>query len=111
MVFFKFICSIKEPADFKSSSNSPPSSGVLICVVLLSKCSITQIIPSAYIGTVKLNDSLTGDHSYILEEHHPAIITEYDFRCVQDAKRNRSNIVTDETGTHRKSTKYSSKKK
>lgn len=77
-----------------------------------SKKTIENILSNKkYIGTVKLNDSLTGDHSYILEEHHPAIITEYDFRCVQDAKRNRSNIVTDETGTHRKSTKYSSKKK
>lgn len=77
-----------------------------------SKKTIENILSNKkYIGTVKLNDSLTGEYAYILEEHHPAIITEYDFRCVQDAKRNRSNMITDETGTHRKSTKYSSKKK
>jgi len=77
-----------------------------------SKRTIENILSNKkYIGTVKLNDSITGEHEYILEEHHPAIITEYEFRCVQDAKINRSNIVTDETGTHRKSTKYSSKKK
>lgn len=41
---------------------------------------------------------------------HPAIITREQFAQVQTERERRSNIVVDETGRHRKNSKYSSKK-
>ena len=38
----------------------------------------------------------------------PAIVSEDMFNAVQEERKRRSNIVTDETGTHRKKEKYSS---
>jgi hypothetical protein len=64
-----------------------------------------------YTGTVTLLDSATQEYEYQMKECHPLIITESEFRAVQEEKKRRTNIVTDESGTHRSSKKYSSKKK
>jgi site-specific DNA recombinase len=46
-----------------------------------------------------------------MKECHPPIITESEFRAVQEEKKKRSNIIINDDGTHRCSEKYSSKKK
>ena len=77
-----------------------------------SKRAIENILTNEkYIGTVRLTDSLTGEYEYLVKDNHPPIITEDVFRDAQEAKKRRSNIVTDENGTHRSDNKYSSKKK
>ena len=50
----------------------------------------------------------TGDR-YMLSDVFPAIITKEMFDAVQVERLHRSNMVTDENGTHRKSSHYSSK--
>ncbi|WP_242954283.1 recombinase family protein [Clostridium oryzae] len=64
-----------------------------------------------YIGTVTLLDSATQEYEYQMKECILSIITESDFRAVQEEKKKRSNIITDDHGTHRSSKKYSSKKR
>ncbi len=64
-----------------------------------------------YTGTVTLLDSATQEYEYQVKECHPPIITESEFRAVQEEKKKRSNIVINDDGTHRSSKKYSSKKK
>ena len=48
--------------------------------------------------------------TYLATSSHPAIITREQFARVQAERERRSNIVVDETGRHRKNSKYSSKK-
>ena len=48
--------------------------------------------------------------TYLATASHPEIITSEQFAQVQDERERRSNIVVDETGRHRKNSKYSSKK-
>jgi len=64
-----------------------------------------------YTGTVTLLDSSTQEYEYQMKECIPPIITESEFRSVQEEKKKRSNIVTDDDGTRRSSKKYSSKNK
>lgn len=64
-----------------------------------------------YIGIAVVNASGEEGHIYKLNNSHQAIITKDTFDAVQDEKLKRSNVVTDESGTHRSSTKYSSVKK
>ena len=71
----------------------------------------TMLSNEKYTGTVTLLDSATQEYEYQMKECIPPIITESEFRTVQEEKKNRSNIVTDDEGTHRSSKKYSSKKK
>ncbi len=63
-----------------------------------------------YIGTVRLLNSGKNEVHYVSENNNPSIISEEKFKAVQIEKANRSNIVTDENGTHRKNKKYSSKR-
>jgi len=77
-----------------------------------SKRSIEKMLENEkYTGTVTLLDSATQEYKYQMKECHPPIITESEFRAVQQEKKKRSNIATDENGTRRSSRKYSSKKK
>jgi site-specific DNA recombinase len=77
-----------------------------------SKRSIEKMLENEkYTGTVTLFDSATQKYEFQLKECHPPIITESEFRDVQEEKKRRSNIVTDDDGTRRSSKKYSSKKK
>lgn len=69
------------------------------------------LVNEKYIGTVRLTDSVTQNYVYMMKDSHPPIITEDVFRVAQDAKAKRTNVVIDENGSHRKSKKYSSKKK
>ena len=71
----------------------------------------TMLKNQKYTGTVTLLDSATQEYQYQMKECISPIITESDFRAVQEEKAKRSNIVTDNDGTHRSSKKYSSKKK
>lgn len=71
----------------------------------------TMLSNEKYTGTVTLLDSMTQEHSYQMKDCIPPIITESEFRSVQEAKARRSNIVVDEDGVRRNAAKYSSKKK
>lgn len=71
----------------------------------------TILANEKYTGTVTLLDSATQEFAYQMKECIPPIITESEFRAVQDAKKMRSNVVTDDDGTHRSNKKYSSKRK
>ncbi len=71
----------------------------------------TMLANEKYTGTVTLLDSATQEFAYQMKECIPPIITESEFRAVQDAKKMRSNVVTDDDGTHRSNKKYSSKRK
>jgi site-specific DNA recombinase len=64
-----------------------------------------------YTGTVSLLDSATHEYEFQMKECHPPIITESEFRAVQEEKEKRSNIVISDSGMHRSNKKYSSKKK
>lgn len=70
----------------------------------------TMLSNEKYTGTVTLLDSATQEYLYQMKECHPPIITESEFRSVQEERTKRSNVVTDEKGTHRRDKKYSSKK-
>lgn len=71
----------------------------------------TMLVNEKYSGTVTLLDSITQEYSYQVKDCVPPIITEGEFLAVQEAKKKRSNIVTDGDGTHRSCKKYSSKRK
>lgn len=71
----------------------------------------TMLVNEKYTGSVTLLDSATQEYSYQMKECIPPIITESEFRAVQDEKKKRSNVVTDGEGTHRSNKKYSSKSK
>lgn len=71
----------------------------------------TMLENEKYTGTVTLLDSATQKYEFKMKECHPPIITESEFRAVQEERQKRSNVVADENGTHRSNKKYSSKKK
>lgn len=71
----------------------------------------TMLANEKYTGTVTLLDSATQECQYQMKECHRPIITESEFRSVQEERLKRSNVVEDGDGTHRSSKKYSSKKK
>ena len=76
-----------------------------------SKRSVEKMLENEkYTGTVTLLDSATQEYKYQMKECHPPIITESEFRAVQEEKKKRSNLVRDDNGTRRSSKKYSSKK-
>jgi len=77
-----------------------------------SKRSIEKMLENEkYTGTVTLLDSSTQEYKYQIKDNHPPIITENEYRSVQEEKMKRSNIVADDDGKHRRNKKYSSKKK
>ena len=63
-----------------------------------------------YIGIAVVNVDGEEGQIYRLNNSHPAIISNEIFDAAQDEKLKRSNVVIDDNGTHRSSTKYSSKK-
>ena len=63
-----------------------------------------------YIGIAVVNVDGEEGQVYKLNNSHPAIISNEIFDAVQEEKLKRSNVVIGENGTHRSSTKYSSKK-
>lgn len=64
-----------------------------------------------YIGISVVNVGGKEGQIYKLNNSHPAIISKEMFGAVQEEKLKRSNIVADENGIHRNTTKYSSKNK
>lgn len=64
-----------------------------------------------YIGVSVVNVGGKEGQIYKLNNSHPAIISKEMFDAVQKEKLKRSNIVADENGIHRNTTKYSSKNK
>ena len=63
-----------------------------------------------YIGISAVNVGGEEGQIYKLNNSHPAIISKEMFDAVQKEKHKRSNVIVDENGTHRNTTKYSSKK-
>ena len=59
-------------------------------------------------GQRKGKNEISG--GYLATDNQPAIIPREIFTAVQEEKRRRSNIVVDETGRHRKKSRYSSSK-
>lgn len=77
-----------------------------------SKRAIEKMLENEkYTGTVTLLDSATQEYEYQMKECHPPIITESEFRAIQEEKKRRSNIVINDEGKHRSGKKYSSKTK
>ena len=77
-----------------------------------SKRAIEKMLENEkYTGTVTLLDSATQEYEYQMKECHPPIITESEFRAIQEEKKRRSNIVINGEGKHRSGKKYSSKTK
>ena len=75
------------------------------------KRSIEEMLSNEkYIGVSVVNVGGKEGQIYKLNNSHPAIISKEMFDTVQKAKLKRSNMVTDENGTHRSGKKYSSKK-
>ena len=70
-----------------------------------------MITNEKYTGTVTLLDSATQEYQYQMKECCPPIITESEFRAVQEEKKKRSNIVTDDDGMRWSCKKYPSFKK
>lgn len=64
-----------------------------------------------YIGVSVVNVGGKEGQIYKLNNSHSAIISKEMFDAVQKEKLKRSNIVADENGIHRNTTKYSSKNK
>ena len=64
-----------------------------------------------YIGISAVNVGGEEGQIYKLNNSHPSIIPKEMFDTVQEEKMKRSNIVADENGIHRNTTKYSSKNK
>lgn len=54
-----------------------------------------------YTGAVTFLDSATQAYQYKMNEFHSSIITESEFRVVKEERTKRSNVVTDDDGTHR----------
>ena len=84
-----------------------------------SKLAIEKmLVNEKYVGDVRVakpqgkrkgDIEVTG--GYLMSDAHPAIISREVFSAVQEERERRSNVVTDETGTHRKATRYSASKK
>lgn len=64
-----------------------------------------------YTGDVRLLKTGKSEVHYLAKDNNPAIISKEVFKAVQIEKKRRSNVVKDKNGCHRKSEKYSSKKK
>ena len=76
------------------------------------KRSIEEMLSNEkYIGVSVVNVGGKEGQIYKLNNSHPAIISKEMFDAVQEEKLKRSNIVADENGIHRNTTKYSSKNK
>ena len=76
------------------------------------KRSIEEILSNEkYIGVSVVNVGGEEGQIYKLNNSHPAIISKEMFDAVQEEKHKRSNVIVDENGTHRNTTKYSSKNK
>ncbi|MCE5344387.1 MAG: recombinase family protein, partial [Eubacteriales bacterium] len=87
-----------------------------------SKRSIEQILQNEkYIGDAAVFKTYSisskrvinsdGSHEqFVIKGNHPAIITQEIFDAVQQIRNQRSNVYRDEVGSHRKNTKFSSKR-
>lgn len=62
-----------------------------------------------YIGISVVNVGGKEGQIYKLNNFHSAIVSKETFDAVQKEKLKRSNMVTDENGSHRSKVKYSSK--
>ena len=83
-----------------------------------SKLAIEKMLSNEkYIGDIRVakpqgrrKGDFERDGGYYISDAHPAIILRDVFEAVQEEKKRRSNIIVDETGTHRKTTRYSYKR-
>ena len=80
-----------------------------------SKLAIEKLLTNEkYMGDVRIakpqgkrKGTIEGTGGYLLTDAHPAIIQRDVFAAVQAERKKRSNVVIDETGAHRKATRYS----
>lgn len=80
-----------------------------------SKKALEKILSNEkYIGDVRIvkpQGRRKGDPAasggYLITDAHPAIIPRDVFTAVQEERKRRSNVVKDESGTHRKKSRYS----
>ena len=83
-----------------------------------SKLALEKMLTNEkYVGDVRVakpqgqrKGKLETTGGYLVKDSHPAIISREIFSAVQAERKRRSNVVTDETGTHRKGTRYSAKR-
>lgn len=76
-----------------------------------SKGSVEKVLSrEKYTGVGIVNIGGENGCIYKVQKNHPAIISKEVFNATQRAKVERSNMVEDESGKHRRHTKYSSKK-
>ncbi len=71
---------------------------------------IFKTLTTGYPNRKRINNNGETE-KYIMIQKHPEIISKEIFEVVQNEKVRRCNIIQDENGTHRASTKYSSKRK
>lgn len=64
-----------------------------------------------YTGDVMLLKSGKSEVQYLSSDNNPAVISKKIFKAVQAEKKRRSNVVKNESGSNRKNSKYSSKKR
>ena len=64
-----------------------------------------------YTGDVMLLKSGKSEVQYLSSDNNPAVISKKIFEAVQAEKKCRSNVVKNESGSNRKNSKYSSKKR
>lgn len=64
-----------------------------------------------YTGDVMLLKSGKSEVQYLSSDNNPAVISKKIFEAVQAEKKRRSNVVKNESGSNRKNSKYSSKKR
>lgn len=101
---------IKSPTAKINGANEPST-----------QCSATKntsVMPLSLKPTVSILPSMRefkimihSHEQFLLNDDHLPIISKEVFDAVQEEKARRSNIVTDESGKHRKDTRYSSKDK
>jgi site-specific DNA recombinase len=64
-----------------------------------------------YRGDVRLHNPLSKETDIMMFDGCPPIVTKEQFQAVQDERTRRSNVICDDNGRRRKSTKFSSKRK
>jgi len=75
---------------------------VLVQILMLSN--------EKHIGVLVVNVGGEEGQIYKLNNSHSAIISKEMFDAVQEEKHKYSNVIVDENGIHRNTTKYNSKK-
>ena len=71
---------------------------------------VFKTLTTGYPNRKRINNNGETE-KYVMIQKHPEIISKEIFEAVQNEKARRCNIIQDDNGKHRTSTKYSSKRK